>query len=273
MKKTIVVVSDVQDGHKLSICSDAPKLSQLPPAEPTIYRPNRIQKALFTAWKEVTTEWNKPDILVINGEPIEGQQYKNMGTEVWSTDLNDQLNDAQKLIEMFKAKKIYTTRGSDYHVSLKGVPLEEAFGKMIGATPVGGYYAPYEFFLEEEGVTFDISHHVGYNMEFYRSTAITREMAFAKLNESHRWPAKVLIRSHVHYYWYVGSTSHLSMTTPCWKLQDWFMRRKTSAGGMPDIGAVRFTVEDGKFDWEAKIFKLPAFKPIFIRDGKEIKAK
>ena len=269
--KTIVVVSDVQVGHHLSICSDKPKFSQAPPAPPTTYQPNRVQKALFKAWTEVAKEWNKPDILVLNGEPIEGQQHKNMGTEVWTTNLNDQMDDAKTLIDMFNAKRIYTTRGSDYHVSLRGVPLEEAFGERVGATPIGGYFAPYEIYLEEEGVTFNFAHHVGYNQEFYRSTALTREMALMKLNASHK-PADpdVIVRSHVHYYWYVGSTSHLTMTTPCWKLQDWFMQRKGPGGGVPDIGAVRFTVKDGEYSWEKKIYRLPEFKNPLVKDGKEI---
>ena len=273
MSKTILVLSDVQDGHKLSICSSQPKYSQAPPAEPTIYQPNKVQKALYKAWEEVAKEWKRPDILVLNGEPIEGQQYKNMGTEVWTTDLNDQLEDAKVLIDMFDAKKIYCTRGSDYHVSLKGVPLEEAFGQMVGAEKVGGYYAPYEIYLEEEGVVFNFAHHVGYNMEFYRSTALTREMALMKLNESHKWKADVIVRSHVHYFWYVGSTSHMTMSTPCWKLADWFMQRKGPGGAVPDIGAVRFTVDKGKYTWEKKIYKLPAFKAPLIKNGVETWAK
>lgn len=273
-KKTVVFVSDIQDGSNLSICSPSPKFHQSPPAPPTTYQPNKVQKALFKAWSDVTKAWKNPDILVINGEPIEGQQHKNMGNEVWTPDLNDQLDDAQILIEMFGAKKIYTTRGSDYHVSLRGVPLEETFGKMIGAQKVGGYYAPYEIFLEEEGVTFNIAHHVGYNQEFYRSTALTREMALMKLNASHKpADADIIIRSHVHYFWYVGSTSHLTMTTPCWKLQDWFMQRKGPGGGVPDIGAVRFTVEDGNYSWEHKVYKLSDFKAPLIKNGVEIWVK
>ena len=265
MVKSIVVLSDIQVGHKLSICSDSPSFPQESPAEPTIYTPNKVQKALFKAWQEVVDEWEKPDVLIINGEPIEGQQNKNMGVEVWTTDLNSQLEDAQRLVEMFKAKKIYTTRGSDYHVSLRGVPLEETFGKMIEAEKVHGYYAPPNMFLKVEGVTFDIAHHIGTTQTWqYRSTPITREMLMAKVNESHRWPASIVLRSHAHYYWYVGSTTHLGMITPCWKLQDWFMQRHTSAGGIPDIGAVRFTIDNGTFDWEAKVFKLAEFRPPLV---------
>ena len=106
MVKSIVVLSDIQVGHKLSICSDSPSFPQESPAEPTIYTPNKVQKALFKAWQEVVDEWEKPDVLIINGEPIEGQQNKNMGVEVWTTDLNSQLEDAQRRVEMFKAKKM-----------------------------------------------------------------------------------------------------------------------------------------------------------------------
>lgn len=272
--KYIVVISDIQFGHKLAVAPDEFQVSQLPPASPTWEKPNSVGSALLRAWKVVVKEWAEPDILVINGEPIEGQQPRNKGIEVYTSNLDDQLEGAKTLIEMFNAKRIYSTRGTDYHVMLNGIPLEETFGKMVGAQKVGGYHAPYELYLEEEGVRFNFAHHVGGSQVWqYRGTPITREMLLAKVNESHKWPSTVIIRSHVHYYWFVGSTSHLGMITPCWQLQTWYAYRRTASGMVPDIGAVRFKVEDGGFDWEAKLFKLPEFRPPLIKNGREIKAK
>lgn len=270
--KTLVVVSDMQFGHLLAVAPDEFLATQLPPAKPIWSKPNAVGTALLKGWKDVVKDWGEPDYLVINGEPIEGQQPRNKGVEVYTSNLLDQLDGAKTLIDMFKAKKIYSTRGTDYHVSLNGVPLEEAFGKMVNGQKVGGYYAPYELFLEIEGVVFNFAHHVGGSQVWqYRGTPITREMLMAKVNESHKYKTAVTVRSHVHYYWFVGSTSHLGMITPAWQLQTWYAYRRTAAGMIPDIGAVRFTVDKGEFDWEEKIYKLPEFRPPLIRDGKEVK--
>lgn len=258
--KTIVFISDMQVGHRVAVAPPHAKITGYQ-SETEIELTDQ-QKALYAAWSQVARKWGNSDILVLNGEPIEGQQRKNMGVEVWSTNILDQMDAAETLVKMFHPRYIYATRGSDYHVTIQGVPIEEEFGRRVGAKKVDGTRAPYELFLDVEGVTFNIAHHVGSTRVWmYRSTSITREMALMQLNASHKWPADVFIRSHVHYYWYVGSTSHLALITPCWKLQDWFMHKLSSAGTVPDIGAVRFKVDNGKFDWDAMLFKFDQWRP------------
>ena len=116
---------------------------------------------------------------------------------------------------------------------------------------------------EVEGLTFNFAHHIAGSASgwMYRSTPPAKEMMLAQLNASHKWPFDVLVRSHNHYFWAIQSTNKMAVLTPCWQLQNWFAMRKSSAGTIPDIGAVRFLVEKGEITLQKKIFRLPEFKP------------
>lgn len=256
--KTLVILSDIHTGHRLAI---SPLTFE--DSEGGVYRANKVQKALFQAWSETAEAWKNPDILVVNGEPIDGQQPHDKGVEAWTTNYLDQIDASVELVKMFGAKKVYVTRGSNYHVEQGGVSIEEIFGQRIGAEKVEGRFVSPELFLDVEGVTFNFAHHIAGSVSgwMYRSTPPAKEMMLAQLNESHKWPFDVLVRSHNHYYWYVGSASKLALLTPCWQLQTWFVLRKTSAGSIPDIGAIRFEVTGNEYDWDAKLYKLNEGRP------------
>lgn len=261
MQKTILVLSDCHVGHRLAICPP-----QFIDSDGGTYRANRVQKALFEAWWEVVKAWGKPDILVINGEPIDGQQPKDKGVEAWTTNYLDQIKASVQLVKMFGAKKTYVTRGSNYHVSVDGLSVEEIFGERVGAEKVDGNFVSPELFLTVEGVRFNYAHHISGSLSgwVYRHTPSSKEVMLVKLNEGEKHPVDVVVRSHVHYFSGVFGPSYMSITTPCWQLQNWYAMRRTSGGSIPHIGAVRFLVGDGNYSLEKKIFHMKAWKPPMI---------
>jgi hypothetical protein len=270
MNKRIVVVSDMHVGSKYAVSPPVVTISESPSfSETTTQKATSIRLQLFEKWKEVTQKYQAPDVLVINGEPIEGTNYKHP-SEVWSVNLFDQINAAKQLVQMFNAKKIYVTRGSDYHALVNDQHFEDYFAQLIGAEKIGSKYTQEVLNLSINGRLFNFAHHLPSTLVFqYRSTALARELAMLKLNASHFFPkgldADVVVRSHVHYFWVIQTTSHIGMITPCWKLEDWYMRRK-GAGATSDIGAVQFTVSaDGVIDWDASIFKIDSAKPPIVR--------
>lgn len=261
--KRVLVVSDIHVGHKFAVSPLSFELS-----DGGVYQANRVQKALYQAWNEVATEWKNPDILVVNGEPIDGAQPKNLGVEVWTTDYLEQIKASIELIRMFNAKKIYVTRGSNYHVTVGGVSVEEIFGQMVGAERVDGRHVFPELFLDVDGTSFQFAHHIASSASGwqYKSTPIAKELMLLKLVENRKYPADIIVRSHVHYYWAVQTASHLGLITPAWQLQTWFMMQKSTASTVPDIGAVRFNVRAEKdFDWEKKLYRMNEWKPTRVK--------
>ena len=94
--KSIVAWTDVHDGATTALCSAEPYNSELD----TTIKLNKIQKTLRHAWLDSIDELEqKPDLLVLNGEPIDGANKKQVGQQSWSTNLEDQMSDFIKLSE------------------------------------------------------------------------------------------------------------------------------------------------------------------------------
>ena len=262
MPTSVVFLSDIHVGARLAVSPLSFEMS-----DGSTFKANKVQRALNRAWVESATKWLHPDILVINGEPIDGQGPKSRGVEQWTTNYLDQIDAAAELVRMWGAKKIFLTMGSGYHIEQGGVSVEEIFGQRVGAQKVDGRYVTDELFLEVEGVTMNVAHHIassvsGWN---YRSTPIAKEMMLGQLVQSSKWPFDILVRSHVHYYWVVESAGKLGLITPAWELQTSFMKKKGTMGSVPDIGAVRFIVDGKTHHHEKLLYRLDEAKPSKVR--------
>ena len=257
--KSLVVLSDLHVGSNFAVmprktfCSEGDRW----------VTPNTLQEDLIGLYEGLVEEWKAPDILVLNGDLMDGKGQKNFGNTVWSGNFDDQIEACETLVDMWGAKKIYVVRGSEYHMSRQGDPAEEALAKRVGAEPIGSTLSAYELFLKVEGVTFHFAHHLASTRVFqYRATALAREIAMGLLNASHKHKTDVVVRSHVHYAWETGSPNHLGFTTPAWQVQTPYMSKLSPSGAIPDIGGLRFTVDGDGFDWQWRLFK--ARKPELI---------
>jgi len=244
--KSVFVYSDIHVGSKVAVCSESPEI-----IDAENYTPNPAQKALFKGWREIIDSYKtKPDILVINGESIDGSNPKSMGSGVWSTDLKDQINDFKKLLNYIpKPKQIYFVRGSGYHVQTGGATnIDEIVASEVNAqkyrTYAGSGYTDYEANIEVNGKIFNFTHHVGFaEWEQYRTTALARELVKLHFEHSKRGHhTDIAVRSHVHYYVEVRFKHTIGVTSPAWKFPDSFMYRR----GIPttsDIGCIEFVIE------------------------------
>lgn len=257
--KSIVVFSDIHVGSKYSVCSEEPELD-----DGGSYRPSKIQKKFNRAWIDSIDELiTKPDVLVINGEPIDGNNRRTLGDSCWSTNQFDQLNDCIKLVKLIPYKKLYLIRGSGYHSDRDSLNFEKLFGKSIGAekyTSVVGNqtYSDFEATFKGFGKHIHFTHHVGYSGWWqYRSTPIARELVKMHFNHKQNgYHTDVLVRSHVHYYVEVRFPNTKGLSTPAWKFPDGFLYR----GGepeMPTVGNIEIIIEpNGKIEIEPHIAEV-----------------
>src|SRR4029079_11629049 len=110
--KSVLFLSDMHVGSAYAICSPNPTIGDLG----TEYKPNKLQKKLYQTWEWVRDSLTqKPTVLCLNGERCDGANVKATGQQSWSTDLNDQLNDAERLLKLFSFDHFVMTRGSGYH--------------------------------------------------------------------------------------------------------------------------------------------------------------
>ena len=243
--KSILVVSDMHVGASTAVCTKKPKIVD----QGTVHQPNKLQIELLSMWRECIGELNQdPELLVVNGEPCDGGNPKSNGQQTWSTNIEDQLNDARKLLEMIPYKQIMFTRGSGYHVTERATNFEEILADRMGATRYNAYggsgNTDYYALVKMNGVNFNFTHHVGFSKHIAsRPGAIAREMAGMKLDAGKMGNTDVVIRSHVHYYVHVEFPGYHGFTTPTWKYPDGHLFRGGTAGTTPDIGMVEVIVE------------------------------
>ena len=250
--KTVVVVSDMHVGHVLGL---APARVVTRKSENTILA-NRVQAGIYRVWEQVAAAWHRPDYLVVNGEPVDGPQPRSR-EETWATDLWTQVDAAHALLNMWGARHLHFTRGSNYHVQLPdGLGLETAVAQAVHANKPDNRddLVPEEFYLDigdgPRRWTFHFAHHISVSRSgwIYRTTPIAKEMLLMKLNEERKtWKADIIVRSHTHYHVRVGFKSHLGVSTPCWQFPTWFAYRKGVGDLVPEIGALRFLI-DGQLD-------------------------
>ena len=89
--KSVYIVSDIHDGSITAVCSDKPMVQEKGEA----YEPNKLQKELNNIWNEAISDLSKkPDLCVVNGEPVDGANKKQGGNQSWTTSLYDQAVDA-----------------------------------------------------------------------------------------------------------------------------------------------------------------------------------
>lgn len=231
------------------------------------------QKILFEYWEMLAKKWKRPDILVVNGDLIEGLQKRAHITRCWSDNLQDQADDSMRLIKMFDAKKIFVIRGTEYHTGSAGNDIEENIAKELNAVKVGQKYSSYFRLinLAPEGSPEKIihfTHHIqGSKFMHYRGMPLSRAMANMMLNEGH-WVDRQkfrsifgIVRAHVHYYWYEESASRMMLQAPAWQLQTPY-GFKVNPESPPDIGAVKFTFySNGKWDKEHQLLKTKLTMP------------
>lgn len=254
MKKVrILVINDIHDGSIHAICSDDPI------AEGKHIKPNRSQRVLLKGWKKCCEELkdNPPDIIVINGEPIDGNNKKGFSKELWSQEAVDQVRDFVKLFNMIPQKKYtktYLTRGSSYHVDIEGTPIEEFIGDYIGAETYQNLKSNYHLQMRVNGKLISFAHETGYSKNLpARGNRLVAEYTThaATVDSKDRW--NLSVRAHVHQIVERGiGTVWKGISCPAWKhsLGDYFERHGPH-GTPSDIGMTVIEVDEkGKISYE-----------------------
>lgn len=224
---------------------------------------SHLQEEMWQKYIDTINEFGKVDVLIVNGDIIDGKGIKSGGTQLITTDLIEQSEIAINALSYIKADKVFFTYGTPYHTSSKG---GEDFDKIVAdafKAKIDNY-----FNLKVEGVLFNIKHDVQSSSNpNNRSMPVARHRLWDSLDalKNEDEPASVFIRSHVHYYSFCGGNGWYGFTLPalqanCTK----FGARRCYTS--TDWGMVMFTVDDGCLTgWDTRIFPLMSNKKIITK--------
>ena len=210
----------------------------------------RIQGAMWK-WYAATMEALQPiDLLICNGDAIDGKSDKSGGRELITADRRIQTVIAARCIAEARAKKVLIIEGTGYHTG-----NDEAWEEVL-ADRIGADFDRHGT-VECGGVRFDVKHHIGgSSIPHGRHTAIARDSLWLDkwADKGVQGKADVLLRGHVHYFGYNGNADRLCMTLPC--LQLWTSYGSTRCSGTIDVGLVSFDCADGRYEWKAHLFDM-----------------
>lgn len=239
--KNVIVISDLHCGHKTGLTPPAWQIKK--DRFPAI---SAYQKASWTCYKGWAKENQNPDLLVVNGDCIDGRGEKSNSVELLTSDRLEQCTMAQRVIEQWNAKKIVMLRGTPYHTG-KGVDYENVIAERIEAE----IYDKINIKIEDVIVNF--RHKASRSsIPHGRHTPIAKERLWNKIdNETN---AHIFIRSHVHYYSFCGGLDWNAITTPA--LQGKSKYGSKICTGMVDFGLLKLQIEQGEWTWEALTAQL-----------------
>lgn len=206
----------------------------------------RLQRIMWGFYKRNIDELKPIDILMVNGDLIDGKGDKSGGTEQITTDRYEQVKIAAQCLSIAEANTVVMAFGTPYH-SGEDEDWESVIQDQLEAKEIkiGGHE-----WYDVNGLVFDMRHHVSRSIVPYgRGTPLMREALWSILwAELAGYPkSDIIVRSHVHYFTYIESLSKVALTTPA--LQGFTKFGSRRATGLIDIGFIHFDVE-GREDWK-----------------------
>jgi hypothetical protein len=254
-KKRLVIIADLHSGHEYGIT---------PPRKwrPLSTKAGKFERALWGFYTKALDALKPIDILVVNGDAIEGRGEKTGGVELITSDCLEQVRMAREAIEYAEAPAVRILYGTQYHTGAS-VDYESA---LIDSVDCKDVKAHGHGFFSVNGLNFDIKHKVGSStIPHGRFTALARSRLWNVIwnAEGDRQPrADVVIRSHVHFFGYCGAESWLAVSSPALCYNSIYGVR--SCEGLVDIGLLAFDIDSkDKYSWWPVLAKFTSTK-VFI---------
>lgn len=247
--KRVCIISDTHCGHLAGLTPPEYWIDQADENyDHKRYKLATVERELWTEFTRIIEAAKPINILIFNGDAIEGKGERSGGTELISPDRNVQVKIACRVIESIGADTVRMTYGTASHTG-QNEDWEDQVADRVGAK-IGSHE-----WLNINGVVFDIKHKVNTSaIPHGRLTALAREVLWNRM-----WAmrglqplASVLIRSHAHYYEEIIHDGCRAAITPSLQgMGSKFGARMCS--GTVDFGLIICDVfEDGSYEWKPK---------------------
>jgi len=247
MKKSVLVVSDLHVGSSVGL---------LPPnyvdTNQNVQMLSPAQQYLWDNYINIldglVAQGRQPDLIVGNGDMIDGRQRKNEGIGLTLLPLEDQMNAA--------ANALYEIQNRFPNTSFRfveGTPYHEAPEQVRALAKIFTPFPPHMTYRLQVGKAFVQFHHeVGFSSTITGAKSAQLEKA---INENliatalHDWrDYHILIRSHVHYFRAVAMKNHICISTPCFQMQNRYSTKAGPARNIPDLGMLWLEIDDSMLE-------------------------
>ncbi len=231
------------DLHTGSLFAPWPESASLPDGGG--WRPGRAQGWLNKCWDNMVAEAreHRPDIVVVNGDVIDGDRKTNVGVVTPRADY--QASAAVELLQPLReiCQRMYFIRGTAWHTGHYDQDVTDV-AKSLDATPhpITQEHTWPDLYLEHDGQVFHFAHHIGGTTNpMYESTALLKELLIMRLELLRAYGNKApnlrgIVRSHRHRGAYVQTEDGCwALTLPPWQLKTDYAY-KVAPSTLPQIG-------------------------------------
>lgn len=208
----------------------------------------------------------KLDVLILNGDLIDGAQRKQGGMGLFAVSLGDQVKGAIELLRPLakKAKRIIRITGTPYHDDGNDplYALDLALGVERCTQVLDLVLGEHE---GQRGIM-NVAHHPEGGSTLYPGTKNSREIRHAilaqfggKVPQGVKW----IVRSHLHHFAHHIESGIRYLAVPCWQLPTPYATKGAHWKWQPDIGAIVLEHDgEGMDPWRYRIrhfdYDLPA---------------
>jgi len=239
----LLATGDWHSGHQVGL--SPPEYHSPTTSEHKYIKLANVRRDVWNWFDRSLKPYRPIDILILNGDALDGKGERSGGTEQIMSDRNGQCNIGYKAIEFIDPSIIRMTYGTPYHVG-QGEDWEDVLAEKAGAK-IGSH----EWF-EVNGVIIDCKHKIGSSqIPHGRFTPIAREILWNRewAADGSQPKADILLRSHVHYFSPLEYEGCIGMTLPAMQgFGSKFGSRQCS--GRVHIGFVIFDIyESGAIKW------------------------
>ncbi len=247
MTKTGIIISDMHCGARNGLTPPAYQADKF----------KALSVPLWAAYKDIIDSIGSVDIVICNGDAVDGMGKGNGGIEHSVTNPMEQAEIAIECLDQISFKKIYFTAGTGYHV---------AYNYRYEKPIADNYHT--ELFdtlrLDINGCRFNVRHTIGTSQTPYgMATQVYKEVVRIMLDdyENDIDPSDVIIRSHAHQYWEVKRPGKVGIVTPCLQFPDSIYGNKMRSWYYT-MGLLSFQVtDDGEFSYKEHLIQLTDIKP------------
>jgi len=230
---------------------------------------NPVQKVLFQYWTDLCKflhRW-KPTLLLLNGDLIDGPNYRLGGRYLSTTSMSEQAECALALLKMIPLEcgEIYGIGGGDYSSS------EFIDSHQMIVESLGGNYCDDQLFLDAKGHTMHLSH--GSSTAFvYYEQVLAREGMFAdQTSVAGKTPdMEILLRAHWHKWihiqraWKDDTDRHI-IVGPGFQGQDEYMAKRSPLRLVPDVGVVLLSISRERVLIDRMLYPTPLVRQSAVK--------
>ena len=269
----ILAFSDLHLGSNYAVWPKGFKYEDKKNGEVDTWNINNLQKELWRVFTYMVKKAETCDIIIANGDLIDGPQQKGWGKGVKTPDIAVQIAACEYMLKMLPDIPIYFTQGTEYH-SGGAMPAEQQIAKDLGFEDNYGD----DLCIDECGIRTYACHNVPTTKSvwMYRPTPLARDLMLLALSSAPDQYGQVdlMVRSHAHYKCGVTLGGMTGVITPCFQTRTPYAV-KNSLITPPDIGFCIIEIDGG-------LCKRKSVNPLFYSEkigrpckvvGREAKCK